>query len=469
MANETMVLLEKIVVPSGGASSVTFTSIPQSYTDLNVLASTRSTGDQASVNYCQLRLELNGNTSNYSDILLYGIGGLGAGSLSYTNAYVTWAGASTDSTATASTFSNVSIYIPNYASSNNKSISSDGATESNATNSILTLDAGLWANSSAITSLKFTLETGNFAEYSTFYLYGVAKQGVTPTNAPAATGGDKILFDGTYWYHVFTSTGTFTPKKALTADCLVIAGGGAGSGTWAAGGGAGGLQYTASQSFTSGVAYTTTVGAGGTYAANTRVNGTNSNITGTGLSLTAAVGGGGGAYRTSGTGANGADGGSGGGAIGSYGASTNTGGSPTTGQGYAGGNSSVNTAGHAGGGGAGGAGGNVSSRVPTAGGVGSSSYSSWGSATSTGQNSGGTYYYAGGGGGGAPSNPAISGGSGGTGGGGAGGAGSDGGTAGTGTAGTANTGGGGGGGGQGVTDGAGGNGGSGIIIVRYAA
>jgi hypothetical protein len=172
MAN-TYEAIATVTVGSGGAADITFSSIPATYTDLNVLASTRSTGDQASVNYCQLRLELNGNTSNYSDRLLYGIGGLGAGSLSYTNAYVTWAGASTDSTATASTFSNVSIYIPNYASSNNKSISSDGVTESNATNSILTLDAGLWANSSAITSLKFTLETGNFAQYSTATLYGI--------------------------------------------------------------------------------------------------------------------------------------------------------------------------------------------------------------------------------------------------------------------------------------------------------
>jgi hypothetical protein len=443
MANETMVLLEKIVVPSGGASSVTFTSIPQSYTDLNVLASTRSTGDQASVNYCQLRLELNGNTSNYSDRLLYGIGGLGAGSLSYTNAYVTWAGASTDSTATASTFSNVSIYIPNYASSNNKSISSDGATESNATNSILTLDAGLWANSSAITSLKFTLETGNFAEYSTFYLYGVAKQGVTPTNAPAATGGDKILFDGTYWYHAFTSTGTFTPKKGLSCDILVVAGGGGGAAGAGGGGGAGGLLAFTSQALTT-TGYTVTVGGGG--AADTV--GVDSQFG----SLTLVKGGGKGG--DSAAGGNGGSGGGGGGGT------TYAGGTATSGQGNNGGtggaNPFANDAG-GGGGGAGAVGGNGSAGgVGGVGGVGSSTYSTWGSATSTGQNSGGTYYYAGGGG----SYGRNGGSAGGLGGGGA--------CSNTtgGTAGTANTGGGG-----GAFQAAGGSstGGSGIVIVRYAA
>jgi len=360
MANETMVLLEKIVVPSGGASSITFTSIPQSYTDLNVLASTRSTGDQASVNYCQLRLELNGNTSNYSDRLLYGIGGTGAGSLSYTNAYISWAGASTDSTATASTFSNVSIYIPNYASSNNKSISSDGATESNATNSILTLDAGLWANSSAITSLKFTLETGNFAEYSTFYLYGVAKQGVTPTNAPAATGGDSIVFDGTYWIHTFYSSGTFTPKKALTCDYLVVAGGGGGGGTGSSGGGstgggAGGYRCSVTgessgggaaneSKFSAGTtAYTVTIGAGGGggTAAAAGGNGSNSVF----ASITSTGGGGASAYNVG----DGQSGGSGGGSQ----TATNTTASGTTGQGYAGGGGTATSTTHGGGGGAG--------------------------------------------------------------------------------------------------------------------
>jgi hypothetical protein len=472
MANETMVLLEKIVVPAAGASSITFTSIPQSYTDLKIVVSARN--DDSNSAGGLFYVGLNGVSTNLSSRVLYGYGS-GAGSLSSTAASAIF-GYTTSSGSTASTFGNAEIYIPNYTSSNNKSISVDAVNENNATDGRQNLVAGLWSSSSAITSVTLYsarisdgAASGSFVQYSTFYLYGVAKQGVTPTNAPAATGGDKILFDGTYWYHVFTSTGTFTPKKNLTADCLVIAGGGAGSGRWGAGGGAGGLQYTAAQSFASGTNYTTTIGAGGSYVINTRVSGSNSNITGGSLSLTAAVGGGGAGTRAGATQA-GASGGSGGGAVGLYGGSTNAGGTATSGQGNAGGSSSVNYAGMAGGGGAGAAAANVTGGDSTAGGVGSSAYSSWGLATSTGQLSGGTYYYAGGGGGGGKSNPATNGAAGGLGGGGAGGNGSDSAPETPGTAGTANTGGGGGGGSNGPSNtGDGASGGSGIIIIRYAA
>jgi hypothetical protein len=81
--------------------------------------------------------------------------------------------------------------------------------------------------------LRFTGSTA-FVQYSTFYLYGVAKLGTTPAIVPYATGGDTIMTDGTYWYHAFTSSGTFTPAKGLSCDVLVVAGGGGGGmlGRW---------------------------------------------------------------------------------------------------------------------------------------------------------------------------------------------------------------------------------------------
>jgi hypothetical protein len=79
---------------------------------------------------------------------------------------------------------------------------------------------------------------------STFYLYGVAKLGTEPAISPYATGGDTIMTDGTYWYHTFISSGTFTPQKAISCDYLVVAGGGGGGTLHGAGGGAGGLRST---------------------------------------------------------------------------------------------------------------------------------------------------------------------------------------------------------------------------------
>jgi hypothetical protein len=77
---------------------------------------------------------------------------------------------------TASTFSNCEIYIPNYTGSSQKSISSDIVTENNATSALAVLTAGLWLSTSAVTAIQlrpYVQGGGNFAEHSTFTLYGI--------------------------------------------------------------------------------------------------------------------------------------------------------------------------------------------------------------------------------------------------------------------------------------------------------
>jgi hypothetical protein len=77
-------------------------------------------------------------------------------------------------TFTANTFGNVDIYLPNYASSNYKSWSLDTVTENNATTAYMGLNAGLWSDTTAISSLVFSLTYGTlFLQHSTAYLYGV--------------------------------------------------------------------------------------------------------------------------------------------------------------------------------------------------------------------------------------------------------------------------------------------------------
>jgi hypothetical protein len=326
----------------------------------------------------------------------------------------------------------------------------------------------LWQDTSPINKITIYPNdaTNTILSGSTFSIYGIQ----VGQAAQKAQGGNIVASDGTYMYHAFTSSGSFIPNSALTADVLVIAGGGGAGGTYGnGGGGAGGLVYTASQSLSVSKSYTVLVGAGGAgnlgvTGATVAAIGSNSNVLGSSLSLTAAVGGGGSAGGTSIT-----NGGSGAG--GTYTDGTNSWytGSGTAGQGNNGGQGTTvggDKSLGGGGGGAGAAGSAASNPNAGAGGAGSSTYSSWGSATKTGQLSSGTYYYAGGGGGGTDnrisSNAA---GAGGLGGGGAGGT-----NGGAGTAALANTGGGGGGGGYnpGGPGTAGGSGGSGIVIIRYA-
>jgi hypothetical protein len=166
----TYTLISSVTVGSGGASSIDFTSIPADYTDLNLLISARNTN--ASNGSEQIFITLNSSTASFTGrYLINNAGGVSSDS----NLARTVAFANRDGS-TASTFSNCSIYIPNYAGSNNKSISVDTVTENNATTPgvFQYMSANLWSNSSAITSISLTLNSDNFKQYSTAYLYGIS-------------------------------------------------------------------------------------------------------------------------------------------------------------------------------------------------------------------------------------------------------------------------------------------------------
>ena len=135
-----------------------------------------------------------------------------------------------------------------------------GVGEANVTKTYTNLQAVLWSNTAAITSVTLTGAYNNFAQYSTFYLYGVSNSSIQNSNIPYASGGDVIVANGGYWYHAFKYSGTFTPKNNLSADLLVIAGGGGSNPDVGGGAGAGGILYFAGQSLAMGSAQTVTVG-----------------------------------------------------------------------------------------------------------------------------------------------------------------------------------------------------------------
>jgi hypothetical protein len=165
MAN-TYTLIASNTVGSGGASSIDFTSIPSTYTDLCLKVSTRQSS--ATIDGI-LYISFNGSTSSFTNKYLEG---LGSGSPS-SGALARFSGVSTGASATSNTFANNDIYIPNYAGSNNKSFSSDAVTENNATAADAYLLANLWSNTAAINQITLTPLSGTFVQYSTAYLYGI--------------------------------------------------------------------------------------------------------------------------------------------------------------------------------------------------------------------------------------------------------------------------------------------------------
>jgi len=156
-----------VVVGAGGQSSITFSSIPSTYTDLIVITSIRTSSTPSGA----VTIAFNGSSASMTTRAIYGNGSSTA-SYSASNSL---GGLVNISTTTSSTFANSQLYIPNYAGSTNKSSSMDGVSENNATGANAFLNANLWSNTAAITSITLTPEGGdNIVQYSTAYLYGVS-------------------------------------------------------------------------------------------------------------------------------------------------------------------------------------------------------------------------------------------------------------------------------------------------------
>jgi hypothetical protein len=165
----TFTKIDSVTVGAGGAASVTFSAIPQTYTDLVIKASVRTS--RAFTNDA-LSIKLNNNTTGYSSKdATYDNGG----AVSYTDLFGVGYAINTEGNSnTANTFSNQEVYIPNYAGSNNKSFSSESVVENNGTDARVEMMASLWANTSAVTSITIDVYTGNtLLQYSTFTLYGI--------------------------------------------------------------------------------------------------------------------------------------------------------------------------------------------------------------------------------------------------------------------------------------------------------
>ncbi len=174
MAN--MIPIQTVTVGSGGVSNISFTNIPQIYTDLILKISARTTGSSDD----NMRITVNGDTAaSYYNINLWSNGSSAAtesvsGSGKLIADYA--AGYLPNTSTTANTFNNFEMYIPNYTGSNYKSISINNVSENNSASTYIRTGIGsaLWSNTSPITSLVVT-NFNSFAQYSSATLYGIRK------------------------------------------------------------------------------------------------------------------------------------------------------------------------------------------------------------------------------------------------------------------------------------------------------
>jgi len=163
--------IASVTVGSGGASSIDFTSIPATYTDLVIKLSCRigSSADRDGV-----FLTFNNNTSSYSFRRVYGFDSGSSASDAASSQSSIAVGNTTANNATSNTFGNHEFYIPNYAGSNNKSLNSDAVAENNSSTSWqVTMAAGLWSNSAAINRVTLTPGSSSFVQHTTATIYGI--------------------------------------------------------------------------------------------------------------------------------------------------------------------------------------------------------------------------------------------------------------------------------------------------------
>lgn len=165
----SMTKIATVTVGAGGAASIDFNSISGAFTDLLVVLSARTNTARGSGG-AFATVAFNGVTTNQTRRMLYADGSSAA---SYTDSSI--AIYVNPSDATANTFNNGSIYIPNYAGATAKSVSIDATNENNATTADSEILAGLWNSTAAITRVTITAGVGLLVQYSSATLYGITK------------------------------------------------------------------------------------------------------------------------------------------------------------------------------------------------------------------------------------------------------------------------------------------------------
>lgn len=167
----TMTLIATVAVSS---NPTTLSSIPQTFSDLKIVGSLRSTAAQT---WDTWYIRFNGNSSSlYTSYALYGTGSSADVNNGITpDTAVYFSNTLPAANVTANTFNNFEMYIPNYAGATNKSFAVDVVTENNATGSYQAITAGRWASTSAVTSITFGTTGSNFTTGSTISIYGILK------------------------------------------------------------------------------------------------------------------------------------------------------------------------------------------------------------------------------------------------------------------------------------------------------
>lgn len=139
------------------AASVTFSSIPATYTDLVLVVAGTATSNNTAY------MQFNGDTAtNYSATQIYGTGSVAASNRLTSSSFM-WLGE-------FYTNSNLIVQIPNYA---NTTTYKNQLCRTSTPSAYVQAIIGLWRSTAAITSITATMTSTTYASGTSFTLYGI--------------------------------------------------------------------------------------------------------------------------------------------------------------------------------------------------------------------------------------------------------------------------------------------------------
>lgn len=168
--NNYMETIASTLVGAGGASTVTFSNIPQGYKHLQIRILARGTFAHTQDNTL---IQFNGDTgTNYSKHQLAG-SGTAVSAEGFANQSDIYSGLYPAASASANIFGVAVIDILDYANTNKyKTVRTLSGNDQNGSGYVV-MRSGLWMNTAAITSINLPIDAGNYAQYTRISLYGI--------------------------------------------------------------------------------------------------------------------------------------------------------------------------------------------------------------------------------------------------------------------------------------------------------
>ena len=162
-----------VTIGSGGVSNIEFSSIPATYTHLQIRLIAEG-ADVSGPGPMSLDVVVNSDTgANYSRHRLYGDGSSAAADAGTSQADM-FGGLVNYSASVNNIFGAAVIDILDYANTNKYTTTrSLSGVDKNGAGGFLQFMSGLWMNTAAVTSITILPNSDNFGEYSSFALYGI--------------------------------------------------------------------------------------------------------------------------------------------------------------------------------------------------------------------------------------------------------------------------------------------------------